>query len=135
MQPQSGTGTPASDEVLTMAFTLQHILVSNMLDVVRHENGPEIFFTVAAEDSFYLLYPGRLQKPVQATVRHSTRIDPPNTTVSNPAGGIDDPTVDPHPTDPTPRPPPHSGVQVNDEGIPLDLRIFDPNGQLFTRDE
>ena len=24
---------------------------------------------------------------------------------------------------------------VNEEGFPLDLRIFDPNGQLFTRDE
>jgi hypothetical protein len=29
----------------------------------------------------------------------------------------------------------HNGVQVTLEGIPLDFRIFDPNGQAFTRDE
>jgi phospholipase C len=116
-----------------MPFTLQHILVSELLYPETHETAQGISFSVSAQGSFQLLYPGRLQRDVQATVRHSMRIDTPNPTVPDPPGPIDGPGHPPHPT-PTPQPL-HNGVQVTLEAIPLDLRIYDPNGQLFTRDE
>jgi len=116
-----------------MPFTLQHILVSGSLQPETHETNQGIYFTVAAQGSFQLLYPGRLQKAVEATVRHSMRIDTPDIDVPDPPGPIDGPGHPPH-HQPTPQPL-HNGVQVTVEGIPLDFRIYDPSGQLFTRDE
>lgn len=116
-----------------MPFTLQHILVSETLQPETQESAQGIYFTVAAQGTFQLLYPGRLQRMLEATVRHSMRVDTPDTTGADPPGGIDTPGHPP-PPDPTPQPL-HNGVQVTSEGIPLDLRIYDPSGKLFTRDE
>lgn len=116
-----------------MPFKLEHILVSRTLDVVRHENGPDVHFTVEAQGSFELLYPGRLHRGAVATVRHSLRIDTPDTRVPEPPRGIDEPAHPPR--HPQPRPPLHNGVQVDEDPIPLDVRIFDPDGELFRADE
>ena len=62
-----------------MPFLLEHVLVSQLLDVVRHDNGPSFFFTVAAQGSFLVLHPGRVQRDVKASVRHAMRIDTPST--------------------------------------------------------
>lgn len=121
-----------------MAFTLEHVLVSQQLDLVMHDTAQGFFFTVAAQGKFLVLHPGRLQRDATASVRHSMRIDTPSTQPPAPPHGIDDPTGggfgSPHGHDPVPHPL-HNGVQVTVEAIPLELRIMDPNGQLFTRNE
>lgn len=118
-----------------MPFTLQHTLVSEALYPETLNNGPSVSFRVSAQGRFQVLYPGRLQRHIEATVRHSMRIDTPDTQPPAPPGGIDTPG---HPTPPHPVGPPrplHNGVEVTVEAIPLDVRLYDPNGQLFTRDD
>jgi phospholipase C len=118
-----------------MPFTLQHVLVTQRLEPVRHESDQGIYFTVSAQGGFQVLYPGKLQKDVRASVRHSMRIEVPSTEPPPPPPGIDGgPTRPPRPIHPAPQPL-HGGVQVTEEGIPLDLRLFDPDGRAFTRDE
>ena len=128
-----------------MPFTLEHVVVSQQLDVEQQNTAQGFFFTVAAHGSFLVVHPGRLQRDAKASVRHSMRIDTPDTQPPLPPGGIDDPTHGGlggglgghgggfHP-DPITHPL-HNGVQVTEEGITLDLRIVDPDGHLFTRDE
>jgi phospholipase C len=117
-----------------MPFTLQHVLVSEALLPATHETAEGTYFTVNAQGSFQLLYPGSLQKGREATVRHNMRIDVPDTSVPEPPPGIDG--VPGHPLHPIhPLRPPHGGVDVTLEPIPLELRLFDPNGQEFTRDD
>lgn len=121
-----------------MPFLLEHVLVSRTLDVVQHDTPQGFFFTVAAHGSFLVLHPGRLQRDASASVRHSMRIDTPNTQPPSPPGGIDGLPgggLGNHPL-PNPVPQPlHNGVQVTVEGIALTLRVLDPNGQLFTANE
>ncbi len=121
-----------------MPFTLEHVLVSQPLDLVKQDTAQGFFFTVAAQGKFLVLHPGRLQREATASVRHSMRIDTPSTQPPPPPHGIDDPTgggLGGHPLpDPVPHPL-HNGVQVTVEAIPLNLRILDPNGQVFTRNE
>ena len=118
-----------------MPFILEHGLLSERLEPQTHETLQGTYFTVSAQGTFQLLYPGRLQKRVQATVRHSMRIDNPIPPVPEPPPSIDGiPTHPTHPTHPIPQPL-HGGVQVTEEGIPLQFRIFDPDGHEFTRDE
>jgi phospholipase C len=122
-----------------MPFTLEHTLVSRRLDLEQTDTLQGFFFTVAAAGSFLVLHPGRLQRTAQASVRHSMRIDIPDTGPPTPPHGIDDPTgggLGPRPPNPTPGPHPlHNGVVVTEEGLTLDLRILTPDGALFTRDE
>ncbi len=121
-----------------MPFTLEHVLVSQRLDLEQHDTPQGFFFTVSAQGTFLVLHPGRLQRDATASVRHAMRIDIPDTSVPLPPSGIDDPTHGglgghPHP-DPVPHPL-HNGVQVTVEAIALNLQIRDPSGQLFTRNE
>jgi phospholipase C len=121
-----------------MPFTLEHVLVSQRLDVERLPTPQGFFFTVSAQGTFLVLHPGRLQRDARASVRHAMRVDIPDTSVPRPPGGIDDPThggIGGHPQPPPGPRPRHNGVQVTVEGIPVDLQIRDPDGQLFTRDE
>jgi hypothetical protein len=74
-----------------MPFILEHNLVSEQLFPETHESGGSVFFTVSAQGEFDLLFPGRLVKQIEATVRHSTRIDTPDTTAPDLPGGIDQP--------------------------------------------
>jgi hypothetical protein len=62
-------------------FQLEHHLVSRTLELVRHDNGDEFYFTVAASGSFAVMYPGMLQRGVAARVRHSYRVDTPEETL------------------------------------------------------
>ncbi len=121
-----------------MPFTLEHALVSQQLAIVQQNTPQGLMFTVAEHGSFLVLHPGRLQRGATASVRHSLRIDTPDTQPPLPPGHIDDPTHGGHGgglhPDPIPHPL-HNGVQVTEEGITLDLRIIDPDGHLFTRDE
>jgi len=116
-----------------MPFTLQHILVSERLEPFTHETTEGTYFTVAAQGKFTVPYPGRMRKNVVATVRHSMRIDTPEMPTGEPPFPIEGGHPQPQPQ-PVPQPL-HSGVQVTTEGIPLKLRIFDPDGNEFTRDE
>ena len=123
-----------------MPFILGHDLVSLPLYLERHDTAAGTDSTAASEGTFEALFPGILQKTVIAKVRHSMRFDPPNTDPPPLPGGIDDPGGfgggvggHPHP-DPVTHPL-HNGVQVNDEGLTYDLRIYDPRGNLFTRPE
>ncbi|MGE0447850.1 MAG: hypothetical protein AB7P99_21685, partial [Vicinamibacterales bacterium] len=118
-----------------MPFNLQHVLVSERLAPDTHDTPQGIFFTVEAQGTFHVLYPGRLDRVAHATVRHRTRIDTPDTTPPRPPGGIDDPGgFDPH--NPSGPPTPlHNGVSVVLEGIPLTLTIFSPDGKPFTKGE
>ncbi|MCA1569821.1 MAG: hypothetical protein LC798_05755 [Chloroflexi bacterium] len=91
-------------------------------------------FTTEAQGSFDALHPGKLTKDVQATVRHSMRMEVPDIDLPDLP-----PTIDGVPTrqpghDPIPNPL-HNGVVVNIEGIPLNFGIFDPDGQPFTRED
>jgi phospholipase C len=104
-----------------MSFKLQHILVSERMEPQTHESGDEVFFTIAHHARFSILYPGRLLRSVTASVRHSTRIDPVHTPDGGPIHGVPQPL--------------HNGVQVVRERIPLEVRLFDPDGEEFTRDE
>ena len=88
-----------------MPFTLQHNLISERLEPQTHESAQGTYFTVAAQGTFQLLYPGRWQKLVQATVRHSMRIDNPIPPTPEPPPSIDGvPTHPAHPTNPIPQP-------------------------------
>lgn len=119
-----------------MPFTLRHDLVSEMLQVDTHETPQGTYFTVVAQGSFWLLYPGRLQKIVSATVRHSMRFDNPIPPTPQPPPGIDGLPTGPHHPMPPPMPQPlHNGVQVTEEPIPLQFKIYDPDGREFTKDE
>jgi phospholipase C len=119
-----------------MAFNLQHILVSERLTPETHEAPEGTFFTVAAQGQFQVLYPGRMDRLVSATVRHRTRINLPVPEPPRPPHGIDDPgghDLGHHPGGgPTPL---HNGVVVTAERIPLTLTIFTPDGQPFTKGE
>lgn len=118
-----------------MPFTLDHVLASEAFTPEQHDTPEGIFFTVSAEGTFDVLYPGRLFKQIVATVRHSMRIDTPDPTVPAPPGGIDTPGRPGFPTRPPHPRPLHNGVRVTVEGIPSVFQIFDPSGALFTRDE
>lgn len=119
-----------------MPFTLEHTLVSGFFPPEQHDTDLGTFFTVSVQGTFYVLHPGRLQKAIEASLRHKTRIDTPDTTVPPPP-----PPIDGVPTHPTPHPPPtgpdplHNGVVVTTEGIPYDFHIYDPDGHEFSRDE
>lgn len=117
-----------------MPFYLQHVFVSKRLMPETLEGPAGRYFTVDTQDEFQVLYPGRFDKLISATVRHRTRIDVPSTEPPTPPHGIDDPGGH-HPAaggGPTPL---HNGVLVTSEGIPLTLTIFTPDGQPFTKGE
>ena len=118
-----------------MPFTLRHTLVSEALYPETIASGSSVSFRVSAQGRFHVLYPGRLQPNINATVRHSMRIDTPDTQPPPLPGGIDSPGHPTFPHQPGPPQPLHNGVQVMVEAIPLDVRLYEPNGQLFTRGE
>lgn len=119
-----------------MAFNLQHIVFSERLEPVTHEAAEGTHFTVSAQGRFLVLYPGRLNKRVIATVRHRTRIDQPSTAPPDLPGGIDQPGSHPTGHPPGGQPTPlHSGVNVVTESIPVTLVIFTPDGAQFAKDE
>lgn len=118
-----------------MPFTLQHQLISERLEPETHESAQGTYFTVSAQGTFQLLYPGRLFKHVVATVRHSMRLDDPLPPPPQLPPSIDGIPIRPtRPHRPIPQLP-HNGVQVTEEAILLQFRIYDPRGHEFTNDE
>jgi phospholipase C len=119
-----------------MSFNLQHLLVSTPLEVTENSApGGGVFFAVAAQGDFNVLYPGRLSKRVLASVRHSMRIDTPSTDPPPLPPVIDGGPSHP-PSHPSPTPDPlHGGVQVTVETFPVALRIFTPQGEEFSGQE
>ena len=106
-----------------MSFELHHPFVSERFTPVRRTSGDETFFAVSKEGRFAVLYPGRVRKRVSATFTHRFR-------VSDPEG--------PETIDGRPRPgshPLHGGFESVTMNIPLQLRIFTPDGREFTATE
>ena len=116
-----------------MPFHLHHVVFSRPLEIVEHATPGEVYFTVAGEGEFELLRPGALWRNVYALIRHKTRIDNAVPEPPTPPGGIDDPGGWRPPVG-HPRPL-HNGVVVTNDPIPLDLKLYMPDGKLFTADQ
>jgi phospholipase C len=114
-----------------MPFQLEHLLFTDTLEPTTEVNGNEVSFHVDHRGEFEILYPGKIQTYLDATVVHHFRLPE-----------VPDPPVPPLTIDGVPRVPrlptthlPKGGLQTIVEGIPLDLRIFTPFGEPFTAAE
>jgi phospholipase C len=120
-----------------MPFNLTHTVVFRGLEPERHETPQGTFFTVAAEGSFQVLYPGRFERVVTAEVDYTRRVVVPDVEVPDPPTGIDDPPGGPGglggqgPGGPPGDLKPFTKVA---EQIPLTLHVTTPDGTLFTAD-
>lgn len=115
-------------------FRLEHPLVSRLLEVVQHDEGDGIYFTVAASGTFKVMHPGVLHRKASACVRHSYRLDStPGETLPKEPGVIDEVRGGAG-SGPGSNPGSGGGVdkpEVNDEYFDVDLRLYDPDGNLF----
>jgi hypothetical protein len=100
-----------------MAFNLKHTLYSETFEPVTHTTAGHKYFTVDAEGSFRVLYPGLLSKRVTARVRRSTRVELPDDINDRGPRRLAE------------------GYSVVTDAIVVTVRIFAPDGALFTTDE
>jgi phospholipase C len=98
-----------------MSFELQHTFVAQRFSFTRRTVGDQTFYSVNKTGHFPVLFPGRLILRTSATFVQRIPIPDLN--------DVDD-------TQPL-----HGGFQIVTEEIPLDLRIFTPDGREFTANE